>query len=76
MATNFFLIGYHFEEFRSQVAIRKKINFTPCNFLAGEFWGHDSDSMIAQIGNNFERVTHQREHVNEYARYSHFLISP
>ena len=30
MATIFFLIGYHFEEFRSQVAIRKKINFTPC----------------------------------------------
>ena len=25
MATNFFWIGYHFEEFRSQVAIRKKI---------------------------------------------------
>ena len=24
MATNFFWIGYHFEEFRSQVAIRKK----------------------------------------------------
>ena len=28
MATNFFLIGYHFEEFSSQVAIRNKINFT------------------------------------------------
>ena len=24
MATNFFWIGYHFEEFRSQVAIREK----------------------------------------------------
>ena len=24
MVTNFFWIGYHFEEFRSQVAIRKK----------------------------------------------------
>ena len=24
MATNFFWIGYHFEEFRSQVAIKKK----------------------------------------------------
>ena len=24
MATNFFWIGYHFEEFRSQEAIRKK----------------------------------------------------
>ena len=24
MATDFFWIGYHFEEFRSQVAIRKK----------------------------------------------------
>ena len=24
MANNFFLIGYHFEEFRSQVTIRKK----------------------------------------------------
>ena len=24
MATNFFSLGYHFEEFRSQVAIRKK----------------------------------------------------
>ena len=24
MATNFFLIGYHFEEFRNQVSIRKK----------------------------------------------------
>ena len=32
MATNFFLIGCHFEEFRSQVAIRKKkFNFTPCS---------------------------------------------
>ena len=31
MATNFFWIGYHFEEFRSQVAIRKKVNFTPCS---------------------------------------------
>ena len=31
MATNFFWIGYHFEKFRSQVAIRKKkkINCTP-----------------------------------------------
>ena len=28
MATNFFWIGYHFEEFSSQVDIRKKINFT------------------------------------------------
>ena len=29
MATNSFWIGNHFEEFRSQVAIRKKKNFTP-----------------------------------------------
>ena len=39
MATNFFWIGYHFEEFRSQVAIRKKVNFTPwggLNVLAEE----------------------------------------
>ena len=29
MATNFFRIGYHFEKFRSQVTIKKKINFMP-----------------------------------------------
>ena len=34
MVTNFFWIGYHFEEFRSQVAIRKKkVNFTPCSMM-------------------------------------------
>ena len=29
MASNFFWIGYHFEKLWSQVATRKKINFTP-----------------------------------------------
>ena len=34
MATKFFLIGYYFEEFRSQEAIRgKKIIFTPCGVV-------------------------------------------
>ena len=33
MATNFFWIGHHFEESRSQVAFRKKINFTSCTFI-------------------------------------------
>ena len=29
MATHFFLIGYNFEEFRNQEAIRKKISLRP-----------------------------------------------
>ena len=29
MATTFFWIGYYFDEFRSQVAISKEVNFTP-----------------------------------------------
>ena len=36
MVTNFFWIGYLFEKFRSQVAIRKKINFTPCRHMNSE----------------------------------------
>ena len=33
MATNFFWIGYLFDEFRSQVAIRKKNQFHTLNLL-------------------------------------------
>ena len=36
MATNFFWIGYLFKKFRSQVAIRKKINFMPCQHMNSE----------------------------------------
>ena len=40
MATNFFWIGYHFDEFRSQVAIRKKKLIShPVKFiLIGNIW--------------------------------------
>ena len=32
MAMNFYRIGYHFEKFRSQVAVRKKLFSRPVKF--------------------------------------------
>ena len=45
MATNFFWIVYHFDEFRSQVAIRKKkINFTP--WYAENVWENGEENLV------------------------------
>ena len=41
MATNFFWIGYHFEKFRSLVALRKKINFMLCIDVGNYFVPED-----------------------------------
>ena len=46
MATNFFWIGYHFEELGAKWLSEKKVNFTPCSNIIINDDDKDDDSII------------------------------